>query len=55
MDQLPSTDEIREHQAETARLEDEKLKAQQAEGKDFVNTGAGVIPESDWQKLKENK
>lgn len=55
MAQLPDNDEIREHQAQTAREEDEKRKAQEAEGKDFVNNGQGVIPESEWEKFKEKK
>lgn len=55
MAQLPSDDEIREHQAQTAQEEDEKRKAQEAEGKEFVNNGQGVIPESEWEKFKEKK
>lgn len=52
---LPDNDEIRELQAQTAREEDEKRKAQEAEGKAFENNGQGVIPESEWKKFKENK
>ena len=55
MAQLPDNDEIRENQAQTAREEDEKRKAQEAEGKSFENYGQGVIPESEWEKFKEKK
>ncbi len=55
MAQVPSTDEVRELQDQTAREEAEKLQAQQAQGKDFVNHGQGVIPEDIWRNLPGKK
>lgn len=39
-----------------AKAQDEKKEASQAkQGKEFVNNGAGVIPESVWQNLPGKK
>lgn len=51
MAQVPSTDEVRELQDQSARAEELKLQAQQAQGKDFVNYGQGVIPEEIWRNV----
>lgn len=52
---VPSEEEIKSTQAETAQAEAEKLEAQKAEGKDFVNNGQGVMPEEVWQNLPGKK
>ena len=51
MAQLPSTDDIRELQAQSAAEEDEKYRSQREQNKTFVNNGQGVIPEEIWTKL----
>lgn len=52
---VPTDEEIKTVQDETAKAEAEKLEAQKAEGKDFVNNGQGVMPEDVWQNLPGKK
>lgn len=55
MAQVPSNDDIRALQAQSAQEEDEKYRDQQAQGKSFVNNGQGVIPEEVWTELPGKK
>lgn len=55
MAHVPSNDEIREHQAQAAREENDKFREQQAQNKGFVNHGQGVIPEDVWTTLPGKK
>jgi len=52
MAQIPTKEQVEKMQAETQTAIDNKKKLQATQGKDFVPTGAGVIPEKDWQKMK---
>jgi len=51
----PSSDEVRDLQAQSAGEENEKARSQRELGKDFVNHGQGVIPEEIWTNLPGKK
>lgn len=53
MASIPSDKLIKALQEATRKEEKKKLKQQKKQGKTFVNTGAGVIPEQVWQELKK--
>lgn len=48
---IPSSDKVRDLQAQSAGEENEKARTQRELGKDFVNHGQGVIPEHIWTNL----
>ena len=52
MAQKPTKKEVKEAQAATIAAIELKTKEQEAEGKTFVPTKAGVIPEEVWQARK---
>lgn len=47
----PNEQDVKTTLDEAQKAEQEKLEAQKAEGKDFVNNGQGVMPEDVWQGL----
>lgn len=47
----PSSDEVRDLQAQSASEENEKARTQREQNKEFVNNGQGVIPEHIWTNL----
>ena len=51
MANIPTLEEIEKLKAETQAAIDEKTLTQKELGKDFVPTGAGVIPEEIWKNL----
>lgn len=51
MANVPSEKEVKTTLEESQKAEQEKLEAQKAEGKEFVNNGQGVMPEDVWQGL----
>lgn len=51
MANVPSEQDVKTTLEEAQKAEQEKLEAQKAEGKDFVNNGQGVMPEDVWQNL----
>lgn len=51
MAQLPSNDDIRALQAQSAAEENEKFRSQREQNKPFENHGQGVIPEEIWRNL----
>lgn len=51
MAQIPTQEEIDKLKSETQAAIDKKIIAQQKLGKDFIPTGAGVIPEKIWKNL----
>lgn len=55
MAQIPSNEQVRKMQARTKIAVHKKKLAQKSVGKDFVLTGAGVVPEKIWQSHKEPK
>ena len=55
MAQVPSTDEVRAVQAQSAAEENEKTRLQLEQNKGFENHGQGVIPEEIWQNLPGKK
>ena len=55
MANLPSNDEIRALQAQSAGEENAKVRSQLEENKTFENHGQGVIPEEVWRNLPGKK
>lgn len=55
MARIPTAEEVKKIQDETIKAEAKKLAEQRLEGKPFINTGAGVIPEPVWEQIKGNK
>lgn len=55
MANLPSNDEIRALQAQSAGEENEKVRSQLEQNKLFENHGQGVMPEEYWQNLPGKK
>lgn len=55
MANLPSNDEIRALQAQSAGEENAKIRSQLEENKIFENHGQGVIPEEIWRNLPGKK
>lgn len=53
MASIPTQERIEEIQKLTQAAIEEKTKLQQEEGKDFIPTGAGVVPEEVWKSQKE--
>lgn len=51
MANIPTQEQIDKLKAETQAAIDEKILSQKEQGKDFVPTGAGVIPEHIWKNL----
>jgi len=51
MAQAPTQEQVDKLKAETQAAIDKKIISQQKLGKDFVPTGAGVIPEKIWKNL----
>lgn len=51
MANVPSEQDVKTTLEESKKAEQEKLEAQKAEGKEFVNNGQGVMPEDVWQGL----
>lgn len=51
MAKVPTEKEVAKLLEQTAAKDEKKLASQQAQGKDFVNNGQGVIPESVWKNL----
>ena len=51
MAQIPSKEDVEKLKAETQAAIDQKIIDQKKLGKDFIPTGAGVIPEEIWQNL----
>lgn len=48
---VPTEAEVKDLLAQAQEADDKKTESQQAEGKDFVNNGQGVIPEEVWKTL----
>lgn len=48
---VPTEAEIKKLQEQAEAKEAKKLASQEAQGKDFVNNGQGVIPEAYWKTL----
>lgn len=55
MAQAPSDQELEQTLQQSEIEENAKREAQKKEGKDFVNSGQGVMPEEVWQKLPGKK
>ena len=51
MANIPSTEEVEKLKLQTQKEFEDKLESQKQLGKDFVLTGAGVIPEEVWKNL----
>lgn len=51
MANIPSIEEVEKLKLETEKEFQDKLESQKQLGKDFVLTGAGVIPEEIWKSL----
>jgi len=49
MARVLTPEEAEKIQKEAQKVEDKKIASQLKEGKDFVNTGAGVMPEKVWK------
>lgn len=52
MAQIPTKETIKTIQEATKKAIEEKRESQLKEGKDFIPTKAGVLPEEEWQKHK---
>lgn len=48
---VPTEKQIEDQVAKAEAKEAKKLASQEAQGKDFINNGQGVIPEAYWKTL----
>lgn len=55
MAHVPTEAEVKKLQEQSAAKEEKKLASQEANGKDFINGGQGVIPEAVWKSLPGKK
>lgn len=53
MAHVPNEEEVAHAQEQAAEADEEKRKDQQAQGKEFVNNGQGVMTEDEWKNYKE--
>lgn len=51
MAHVPTEKEIKKLQDQSLKSDEKKLASQNKQGKEFVNSGQGVIPETVWKKL----
>lgn len=55
MAQVPSQEQVSQLRKQSRDADSKKRRTQKKQGKDFVNHGQGVIPESVWQNLPGKK
>lgn len=52
---VPSEEEVKKLQEQSQKADEKKTASQEKRGKDFVNNGQGVLPESYWKNLPGKK
>ena len=55
MANIPTEKEVEKLLSESEAQDKKKTKSQKKQGKDFVNNGQGVIPETIWKNLPGKK